>query len=272
MDERVRGAAREAERSTAFRRLARGGYVATGIVHALIGLLVILLVVRFRERRTDQVAALDLVESVPGGVVLLWGLAALLWALGAFHAAHGFALRRRRRRDRWGRRLAEWGQAAAYAAMGGLAAAVAFGARPNPDESAEDASRGLLGMPGGAAVLALLGTGIVVAGAAWIVMGARRSFSQQMRLPSRPLLRFAVVLLGVLGFIVKGAALVTVGLLVLDAAIRHEPQSAGALDAAVDLLRALPFGAALITVIGAGFLAYGAFCGLRAYYAELPTD
>lgn len=268
MDERIRSAARSAERSSPFRLLARGGYVANGLIHVLIGSLVIAALVQGGRARADQAGALEAIASVPLGLAVLWAIVVLLGALGAFHGVHGFALRRESRRERWGRRLSEWGQACAFIVMGGIAAVIAVGARPDPDESAQEASRGLLGLPGGWALLGLAGAGVGVAGIVWIVMGVRRSFRKQLRLPQGRAGRL-ISALGAVGFVSKGIALLAVGGLLISATVQRDPEAAGALDAAVGSLRGLPFGEAVMLVIGAGFIVYGVFCFFRARLATL---
>ncbi len=267
MPRSVKSAARSAEASTPLRVLARGGYVANGLIHVIVG--VIALAVAWSGRgETDQAGAFAAIAAAPLGFAGLWALAVLLWALGVYHAIHGVALRIESRAKRWRRRLAEWGQAVLFLGMGVIATAVALGARPNPDKSAEDASRDLLTIPGGPLLLALAGVAIGVSGVVWIVMGARRSYRERVALPSGSA-GHAISSLGAVGFVSKGVALLVVGALLMIAAFLHDPDPAGGLDAAIESIRTLPFGPVLVTAVGIGFLAYGVFCGFRARYARL---
>ena len=124
--------------------------------------------------------------------------------------------------------IAEWGQALVFIAIGLIAASVALGARPDADQAAETASRGVLAIPGGPFVLGLVGIGIGVGGIAFIVMGIRRSFESTMSLPSGALGAW-VKGLGLVGFIAKGVALVILGILLLVAAVTVDPSAAGIL-------------------------------------------
>lgn len=263
----MKSAARSAERKTPLRVLARGGYVASGLIHLLIGGLAFALAWSGRGE-TDQAGALTAIASAPLGFAALWAVAMLLWALGVYHGIHGVALRIEHRPKRWARRVAEWGQAALFIAMGVVAAAVAVGARPDPDSSAREASRGLLTFPGGPVLLGLIGAGVAVGGIAWIVMGVRRSFRNRVTLPpGAP--GTAIAAIGVLGFVVKGIALAVVGVLLVEAALQRNPRAAGGLDAAIESLRSLPLGGAVVAVMAVGFTAYGVFCVFRARYADL---
>jgi hypothetical protein len=53
------------------------------------------------------------------------------------------------------------------------------------------------------------------------------------------------------------------------AALTHDPETAGGLDSALRTLAALPFGAIILWVVGAGLALYGLFCFARARYARM---
>ena len=265
-------AAREAETSTTFRRLARAGYAANGIVHGLVG--VIVLVLAFGgDGEADQAGAFKAISTAPVGFAALWALAIALWALAAWHIAEGllapgsYADAEAAAR-KWGLRLSAWGQAAVFAALGVVAASVALGARPDGEEAAEDASRGILSIPGGPFLLGAIGLGIFAVGVAFVVMGVLRSFEKKLDLPDTAV-GSAVTALGVVGYVAKGIALVLVGAILVIAAVRVDPDAAGGLDGAVTAILALPVGPALAGLVGVGFLAYGVFCIFRARYARL---
>ncbi len=265
-------AAREAESSSAFEVLARAGYVANGIVHVLIGVIVLVLALG-GDAVGDQAGAMKALAAAPLGFVLLWLIAVTLWALGLWHLAEGI-LARDRSDDvagaarKWGRRAAEWGQALVFVALGLIAAAIALGARPDAEKTAEAASRGLLDIPGGPVVLALIGLGIVAGGVSFVVMGVLRSFRKRLDIPEGSRGR-AVEIAGVVGFVAKGVALVIVGILLLISAVRADAETAGGLDGAVEALLALALGPLLAGIVGAGFLAYGFFTVVRAGMARM---
>ncbi len=268
----AKAVARGAESSTAFEVTARAGYVASGIVHVLIG--VVVLVLAFGgDAQGDQVGALTALAAAPLGLALLWVIAITLWALGLWHLAEGILAHDRSddlkgAAKKWGRRAAEWGQALVFVALGTVAAAIALGARPNAEKTAESASRGLLHIPGGPIVLALIGVGVGVGGVTFLVMGVRRSFHSRMDIPDGPRGR-AVEIAGVVGFVAKGIALLIIGTLAVIAAARTDAETAGGLDGAVQALLDLALGPVLAGIVGAGFLAYGFFTVLRASLAKM---
>lgn len=268
----ARAAAREAESNPAFEAVARAGYVANGIVHVLIGVLVLVLAFG-GEADGDQTGALKAVAAAPLGFVLLWLIAIALLALGLWHLAEGI-LARDRSGDlegaarKWGRRAAEWGQALVFVALGLISAAVALGARPDAERTAEAASRGALDIPGGSIALALVGVGIGIGGVSFVVMGARRSFRNRMRIPDGAG-GLAVEIAGIVGFVAKGVSLLIVGVLLVIAAVRTDAETAGGLDGAIDALLDLALGPLLAGVVGAGFLDYGVFTVFRARFARM---
>jgi hypothetical protein len=268
----AKAAATEAESSAVFEALARSGYVASGIVHVLIG--VVVLVLAFGgDAEGDQAGAMKAVAGAPLGFVLLWLIAITLWALGLWHLAEGVLARDRSDDARgaakkWGRRAAEWGQALVFVALGAFAGAVAVGARPSAEKAAEAASRVLLDVPGGSIVLAVVGIGVGAAGVSFIVMGVLRSFRSRLDIPDGPRGR-AIETAGVVGFTAKGVALVIVGVLLLIAAVRGDAETAGGLDGAIDALLDFALGPFLAGVVGVGFLAYGFFTVYRASLARM---
>lgn len=268
MRRQVRRVARRAEAATPLRVLARGGFAANGIVHAITGVLV--LVVAFGgHAESDQAGAFKALAGAPLGFVVLWTLAAALWALALWHTLDGLLAPRGDALKKWGIRASEWSQAIVFAAVGVFAAAVAMGARPNADRTAEQLSRGVLFVPGGPLVLGGVGAGIGITGIAFVVMGIRRSFTNKLRTPSSPRVGRVISLLGAIGFIGKGVALLILAVLLMVAAVRVDPTAAGGLDAAIAALVAMPWGVAVTFAIGAGLIVYGVFCLFRAKYADL---
>lgn len=264
--------ARDAESNSVFEVLARAGYVANGVIHAIIGVIV-LVIASGGDGEGDQAGALKAVAGAPAGFVLLWLVAVGLWALAVWHAgegllAHDWTGDTKGAARKWGRRVAEWGQAAVFAALGAIAAAVALGARPDGEQAAEAGSQVLLRIWGGSIVLFLIGLGIGIGGISFIVMGVLRSFRKRIEVPDGALGR-AVTVLGIVGFVAKGIALTVVGVLLVIAALGTDAETAGGLDGAVDALLDLFLGPALAWVVGLGLIAYAVFTVARARLARM---
>jgi fumarate reductase subunit D len=265
-------AARKATDNPVLRVLARAGYVANGLVHAIVAIIVLVLAFG-GSGESDQSGAFKALAVTPLGHAALWMLAVTLCALAAWHAAEGLAVRDGRgdvkgAAQKWGRRAAEWGQALVFAALGAIAGSVALGAEPDAEQTAEDASRGLISIPGGPLVLGAVGLAIGGGGIAFVVMGVLRSFENKVDIPDGAL-GATVRALGIVGFIAKGVALIVIGIILVIAAVRLDPQTAGGLDGAMEAILRLPAGPFLAGLVAVGFLAYAVFCVFRARYARL---
>ncbi|WP_022907915.1 DUF1206 domain-containing protein, partial [Curtobacterium sp. B18] len=173
-----------------------------------------------------------------------------------------------RRARAWGNRLKNVGKAVVYGVIAYSAASYAVGAGKSSSGSSRSAAATALATPGGVFLLFLVAAIAVAVGVGLVVIGCRRSFWKQLVRPRRPIER-VVTVLGVVGYVLKGIAIVVVGVLVAVAAVRSDPDQATGLDGAFDALRSMPGGAFVLVVIGIGFIAFGVYSFFRARYARL---
>lgn len=260
-------AARAAEDSTAFRILARIGYVVLGIVHIVIGLVAISIVTG-TGGEADQGGAMARIRDTPVGVLLLWFIALGLLALAIWQIAEAFLERNPDTKKKWGYRAKYIGTAIAYIAIAWTALVYALGGQSSSSQSSKTLSAKLLAAPAGVFVLVLVGLIIAAIGIAFIVRGLTRAFKKRLNLPSG-VARPGIVTFGVIGYVAKGIAVAVTGVLFVVAAFTHDPGAAGGLDAGLRALAALPFGAVILWVVGAGLVIYGVFCFARARYARM---
>ncbi len=68
-----------------------------------------------------------------------------------------------------------------------------------------------------------------------------------------------MTVLGTVGYVGKGIAVAVVGVLIVVAGVRSDPDQATGLDGAFDALRDLPAGSVVLVAVGVGFLAYGVY-------------
>nr|WP_281364348.1 DUF1206 domain-containing protein [Microcella alkalica] len=155
-----------------------------------------------------------------------------------------------------------------YGALAASAVTIAMGGRSDSVEDAREVSAFLIGTPGGVFVLGLLGAVIGGIGAYFIVKGARRGFRDDLRVPDGKTGR-TVVTLGVIGYVAKGVALLALGVLVIVAAVTADSSGVTGLDGALRAIAELPFGVALLSIVGVGLVAYGVYCGARARWSRL---
>ncbi|MWB99926.1 DUF1206 domain-containing protein [Agromyces seonyuensis] len=263
----ARRVAQQADRSPVLTIAARVGFAMLGLLHLLIGILAIAIAVGAGGQEADQSGALEQVAAAPLGGVLLWVVALGLLALGLWQLLEGVLVRESEPTKKWGRRAAEWGKAIAYLAIGVLALGFALGSRSSSSESSQRVSGELLSTPGGVFVLVLVGLATLGIGIGFVVIGVRRTFAKQLRLPAGAA-RGVVLGTGVVGYVAKGIALAAAGVLFVVAALTGDPEAAGGIDAGLRSLADLPAGEVLLWLTGLGLIVYGGYCGLRSWFGR----
>lgn len=262
------GTARAAQSSTAFRILARVGYVVLGILHLLIGFIAISLATGGGGGSADQGGALSQIQQSPAGTALLWIIVLGLFALAIWQIAEAVVERDPDAKKKWAHRIKFAGTAVAYVAIGATALVYALGGRSESSDSSQSFSARLLAVPAGVVLLVVVGLIVVAVGVAFIVRGATRAFTKNLALPGGAA-RSGIIAFGVAGYIAKGIAVAVAGVLFVIAALTHDPETAGGLDSALRSLAGLPFGAVILWAVGAGLVVYGLFCVARARYARM---
>ncbi|KTR51628.1 hypothetical protein NS359_09650 [Curtobacterium oceanosedimentum] len=249
---------------------ARAGYVGSGVVHLLIGWLVVLLGFGNASSgsETDQSGALEQLARVPGGVVLLWAVAVGTAALTLRLLLEAVVGGRSDSARGWAARAKDVGKAIVYGVVSYSAATFALGVGKSSSGSSRSAAARALATPGGVFLLLAAAAVAIAIGIGLVVIGCRRSFRKHIVRPPRSLDR-PVTVLAVVGYVGKGLAVVVVGVLIAVAGFRSDPGQATGLDGAFDAVRQLPAGSALLVAIGVAFLAYGVWSFFRARFARL---
>jgi hypothetical protein len=124
--------------------------------------------------------------------------------------------------------------------------------------------------PGGTILVAIVG--LIVAGAG--IMQMRKGWKEDFRkhlqagaMRSEP--KQWAVRAGKWGYIARGVVFLTIGLFVVSAAMRHDPNRARGIEGALDALAAQPYGQWLLGLVAAGLVCYGAYCFVEARYRHL---
>lgn len=262
-----KSAAQAAERSTAFRTTARVGYVVLGIVHIVIGAIAISVALG-GGGEADHGGAMEQIRQAPAGSLLLWLIALGLAALAVWQVAEALVERNPDTAKKWGYRAKYVGTALIYLAIAGTALVYALGGQSDSSQSTQSFSAQLMAAPGGLFLVGLIGLGVAAIGAAFIIRGFTRAFVKYLDLPADPAGR-GIVMLGVVGYIVKGIAVAITGILFIVAAFTQNPQAASGPDGALHALAALPLGTVILWAVGAGVIVYGVYCFALARYARM---
>jgi len=250
--------------------LARLGFAVLGVVHILIGAIAARIALG-GYGEADPAGALDLLAvQAPFGPLVMWscflGCAGL--ALWQFSEATLRARHLPRRRDRFSKAVQSGSLSVAYGLFSLTFARYAFGGRADSSESTKDLTAALLKHPLGVPVLVAVGGIVFGIGVDFVVKALRRKFKEELSFgPSKR--GHAVSSLGVVGHIAKGIALNLMGLLIVIAAVKHDPQESTGLDGSLKALPEHPMGVPALLAIALGLVCYGVFAVIRARYGRM---
>jgi hypothetical protein len=252
-------------------KLTRMGFVGYGLLHLAVAWLAVQIALGNRGAEGDQAGAFRTLAAQPFGKALLIavivGLAAMaLWQLLLAMVGH----REERGLSRTAERVSSAARAVIYAALAWTAARVVVGAATSSADQQESATAGIMAHPAGQWLAGLAGLAVIAVGVGMAYYGARRKFCKRLMI-SRMSRRTRQVAswLGQTGYVAKGIAFAIVGLLLLDAAITHNPSKSRGLDAALRTLVEQPFGVVLLIATAIGFAAFGIYCFFQAKYRKV---
>lgn len=259
-------AAEAVKASKPYRVLVKVGLVTYGIVHLVIAWLAVRLALGQGGEEASNSGALRQIADTPLGLVLLWvavvGLFTLVvWQLIA--AAIGYREYDGTKRLR--KRLSALLRTAVYGALGVTAFRIAMGPEADEGESVqESASAGLMGLPGGQVLVVLVGLGVAAYGVRNIYKGITKRYNEEIKTE----LSGAAAKLVSAGHIAKGIAYIIMGVLFGWAALSYDPDKAGGLDEALEVIRTQPGGSTLLIIMAIGIACYGIWCFFWARHAK----
>jgi hypothetical protein len=187
----------------------------------------------------------------------IWQLTEAIWG------HHGASSRSHRAR----RRVASVGEAAVFGVLAYSAIMVATsGSAPSGQQTL---TAKVLALPYGQILVGVVGAVVVVIGGFLVHRGIRRKFLEDLDFSSAgPTGRRVATRLGQIGYPALGVAYGTVGVLIVVAAVTHNPNSSGGLDTALKTLAAQPYGKVLLALVAAGLACFGAYCLFDARYRK----
>jgi hypothetical protein len=247
------------------------GLVARGVLYITLALVALELVFGNRSKSADPRGAMhDLAHTGFGVVVLI--ILALGFALFAFLHLY------RAIRDPDGktsRRIndAFWVVGNGFLAV--LAASFLFTSksRGDTDQTDKSLSAKVMTMSGGRLLIGAIGVALLGYGV-YLVWRAVSDDRQDERavLVAAPNETPAVRVLSRIGNLGRGAILGFIGLLVLIAAIQHDPNQTEGIDGALKRLLAHGWGEVAVFLIALGFAAFGVYSIARAWVNRVPAS
>ena len=265
----VHGAVDKATDNDAFQYAARAGYAASGVLHLLLGYIILRLALG-TSGNADQSGALAALGAQTGGQVMLWIATVGLFALGLWHLAEAVVGSKPSERSgdddspAW-KRAKSVGLAIANFAIALSAMRFATGSGQSSGQQNSGLSGQLMQSGWGKALLIAIGLGVLGVGGYHVYKGVTKKFFKDLRVSGGT----GITAVGVAGFVAKGLVLAGAGILVIFATLQADPAKASGLDAAVKTLGTAPFGKFLLILAALGIAAFGAYSFVRSRYGRL---
>ncbi|HEY1278403.1 MAG TPA: DUF1206 domain-containing protein [Acidimicrobiales bacterium] len=270
----VTSTARRASESPWLDRAARLGFVARGVVYAIVAFLAIRLALGHQNgEQANKQGALQEIADQPLGeaalVLLAVGLAG--YALWRFSEAAFGHRDEHDEKKRTVKRLASAGRGVVYAAFCASAVAVIAGrSAGNGEQQPKTWTARVLGWPGGRFLVIVAGVALIGGGIYLMVRGVITKFEEELQTGRMsPATKRAVVVLGVVGSIGRGVVFGLVGLLLIKAAADFDPNEAQGVDGTLRTIAQQSYGEILLGLTALALFAFAAYSVAEARYRRL---
>ena len=256
-----------------FEWLARGGFVARGVVYGIIGVLALKLAFGAGGKATDQKGALETVAQQPFGKVLLIlvaiGLAGYaLWRFVRAALGHGVEAAN----DSGFDRVAALSSGIVYAGLCAISVSILIGSSQGGSGSgaSKKATGGVLGWPAGQWLVGLAGAVLIGVAIYQGYRGVTQDFLKDSKTEEMsPRVRDFVEWIGVFGHLARMIVFGLVGVFLIKAAVEYNPNTAIGLDGALRKLAAQTYGSVLLGLVAAGLVAFALYSLSDARYRRI---
>jgi hypothetical protein len=269
----ARSAGTTTTHSTAFEVLTRIGFIARGVIYAIIGGLAIQVATHATPKTpTNQKGALETIDKQPLGHWLLIVVAAglgtyALWRFVQAYVGHG---PEGGGDDSAFGRISAAASGVAYLAMCALAISILAGASSQSSSSPHKSTAGVLGWPGGQWIVGIAGAIFVGVALYQGYKGVSRKFLEEDKTAEMgPLVKRWITISGVIGHLARMVAFGLIGVFLIKAAVDYAPNKAVGLDGALEKLARESYGTFLLAVVAAGLIAFGLVSIAEARYRRI---
>jgi hypothetical protein len=256
-------------------RLARAGYVAYGVVYALVGVLAVQAALGGGGKTASQEGALRQVLLAPLGRVLLDLVALGLLAYAAWRLFQGILDPENEGRDAKGllKRVEHVLNGLFHAALAFSAGQLALGSGGGGGGSPDDWTARLLAQPLGRWLAVIAGAVIVGAGLYQLYKAYKADFRDELKTGEMSARAMTwATRSGRLGYAARGVVFGVIGVFLGQAALQTDPNEARGLGGALETLARQPLGPYILFAVAIGLVAYGVFMFVVARYRRIePT-
>jgi Domain of Unknown Function (DUF1206) len=237
--------------------LGEVGVAAIGVVYLLLAWIALQVAFGGSDQKADNSGALKEIAEKPFGKWLL-GLMAIglfffaVWQL--IEAAVGYTYEDGNKRTF--KRVSAVGKAIFGGALGVQAAKLALGSgsKDSGDKQA-DWTSSLMGAPAGRFLVVVVGLAVIAFSGYLVYKGVKKKFVKKLEGGAGE----SLIRLGQVGWIARGVAFGVLGLLIVVAGVKEQPEKSRGLDAALKTLASQSFGPWLLVAVALGLAAYGVF-------------
>ena len=257
--------------SRGFEWLARGGFVARGLIYGIIGILAIKLAVGAGGTTTNQQGALKTIAHQPLGNALLILAAIGLGGYALWRLMHALLGHGPEDSDSGFERLAALGSGIVYAILCATAVTILLGSGSGGgSENTSNTTAGVLGWPAGTWLVGIAGAVLIGIGLYQGYRGLSKDFLKDSKTEQMsPRVRNWIQWIGTFGHLARMVVFGLVGVFLIKAAIDYNPNNAVGLDGALAKIAHASYGPFLLGIVAAGLLAFGIYSLSDARYRRI---
>lgn len=254
-------------------RLARLGFIARGVVYIVVGWLAVLAAFGQGGRTTDSAGALATIATKPFGTILLLILGLGLFGYALWRIVQGIVDPENKGTDAKGliKRAGYVIGGIAYGGLGYTALQLIQDTRAaERNASTQDAAATALSKPLGEWILVLAGLIIIGIGVNGFYIAIKDKFQQKLNLAEMtPTEQEWATRIGKIGLIARSIVSGIIGLFLIIAAFRKNPNEAKGLDGALKVLSQQDYAPWLLGAVAVGLMAYGIYSLVEARYRRV---
>jgi len=253
-------AAREAVvRSDGFEWLSRSGFVARGLIYAIIGVLALKLALGHGGKLANQQGALHTVAEQPFGKVLLTLVAIGLGGYALWRFVRAATGRGPEGSDTGFERVAALASGIVYLGMCIIAVRILVGL-PKASASPDKTTAGVFGWPAGTWIVGAAGLVLIGVGLYQGYRGVTKDFLADSKTEEMgPLVRTWIGWIGLVGHLARMVVFTLAGAFLVKAAVEYDPHAAVGIDGALAELLQQPYGPLLLGLVAAGLIAFAVY-------------
>ena len=253
-----------------FEWLSRSGFVARGLIYAIIGLLALKLAAGSGANAANQHGAMQALADQPFGKALLLLLAIGLagyagWRLTRAALGHG-----PEGADGGFDRVAALASGLVYAAFFVLAIEIMTGSDSAKTGNPKTTTAGVLGWPAGTLLVVLAGAVFIGVAAYQAYRGVTRKFLDDSKTEEmRPEVERWIARIGTAGHLARAIVFGIVGAFLIKAAVDFNGRTAVGLDGALAKVQQQAYGHFLLAIVALGLIAFALYSISDARYRRI---